>query len=177
MRWITLLLLLSACTQSYMVSDNLAYPYNLPPVGSKVVLMQRVAIEPGTTRTFLQRGMPMPLGDFDRYRANCNLEVDGLSDRVQQIEPDTFVVKKVQRLTTEVVRKPEPKPSLIPVELDRGSPIVTHGYHLWLSSEKQPDVMRLTCRGAFDDLSRAEPPSIDEIREALGEIAQLVLAV
>ncbi|MES9945691.1 MAG: hypothetical protein ABW080_12095 [Candidatus Thiodiazotropha sp.] len=176
MRWIMILLLLSACTQSYMVSDNLAYPYNLPPVGSKVVLMKQVAIEPGTTRTFLQRGRPMSLGDFDRYLANCNFEVDKLSERVQQIQPDTFVVKKVQRLTTEVVRNHADKPRFFAVELDRGSPIVTHGYHLWLSSEQQPDVMRITCRGAFDDLSRAEPPSIDEIREALGEIAELVLA-
>jgi hypothetical protein len=35
----------------------------------------------------------------------------------------------------------------------------------------------MTCHGAFDDLSRAEPPSIDDVREALGEIAELVLAV
>ncbi|MES9968420.1 MAG: hypothetical protein ABW092_00185 [Candidatus Thiodiazotropha sp.] len=176
MRWIMLLLPLSACTQSYMVSDDLAYPYNLPPIGSKVVLMEQVAIEPGTTRTFLQRGRPMSIGDFDRYRSNCNFEVDKLSDRVQLIEPDTFVVKKVQRLTAEVVRNPDNQPRFFAVEIDRGSPIVTHGYHLWLSSEQQPDVMRITCRGAFDDLSRAEPPSIDEIREALGEIAELVLA-
>ncbi|MEW8037403.1 MAG: hypothetical protein AB2817_15170 [Candidatus Thiodiazotropha sp.] len=176
MRWIMLMLLLSACSQSYMVSDNLAYPYNLPPIGSKLVLVERVAIEPGTTRTFLQRGRQMSLGDFDRYRANCNFEVGRLSDEVQQIEPDTFVIKRVQRLTTEVVRNPDHRPRFIAAEFDPSSPIVTHGYHLWLSSEKQPDVMRVTCRGAFDDLSRAEPPSIDEIREALGEIVELVLA-
>jgi hypothetical protein len=35
----------------------------------------------------------------------------------------------------------------------------------------------MTCRGAFDDLSRAEPPSIEEIGEALGEIAELILAI
>ncbi|MES9990821.1 MAG: hypothetical protein ABW098_02645 [Candidatus Thiodiazotropha sp.] len=176
MRWIILTLLLSACSQSYMVSDNLAYAYNLPPVGSKLVLMKRVSIEPGTTRTFLQRGKSMHLGDFDRYLANCNFEVATLSDEVQQIEPDSFVIKSVQRLTAQVVRNPYDQPRFIKAELDRGSPIVTHGYHLWLSSEKQPDVMRMTCRGAFDDLSRAQPPSINEIREALGEIAELVLA-
>ncbi|MET0071440.1 MAG: hypothetical protein ABW096_15495 [Candidatus Thiodiazotropha sp.] len=170
------MLLLSACSQSYMVSDNLAYPYNLPPIGSKLVLVERVAIEPGTTRTFLQRGRQMSLGDFDRYRANCNFEVGRLSDEVQQIEPDTFVIKRVQRLTTEVVRIPDHRPRFIAARFDPGSPTVTHGYHLWLSSESQPDVMRVTCRGAFDDLSRAEPPSIDEIREALGEIVELVLA-
>jgi hypothetical protein len=161
-----------------MVSDNLAYPYNLPPVGSKIVLRQQVTIEPGTTRTFLQRGRLMALGDFNRYRANCNFEVQNLSDELQRIEPDTFIIKKVQRLMTEVVRHYTHQPGFIPVEYaDPGSPLVTHGYHLWFSSEKQPDVMRMTCRGAFDDLSRAEPPSIEEIGEALGEIAELILAI
>jgi hypothetical protein len=161
-----------------MVNDNLAYPYNLPPIGSKVVLMKRVTIEPGTTRTFLQRGKPMSLGNFDRYRANCNFEVEKLSEKVQWIDPDTFIVKKVQRLTTEVVQRQDTRPGFINVGLDKdGSPMVTHGYHLWLSSEKQPEVTRLTCRGAFDDLPRAQPPSIDEIVEALGDIAELVLAI
>ncbi|MEW8030182.1 MAG: hypothetical protein AB2792_05750 [Candidatus Thiodiazotropha sp.] len=177
MRWTFLLLLLSACGQSYMVSDNLAYPYNLPPVGSKLVLMQEVAIEPGTARTFLQRGKTTTLGDFNRYHANCNFEVENLSDNVQTIRPDTFIVKKVQRLMTEVVRHDNRPPGFLTVEYgDPSSPMVTHGYHLWLSSDKQPDVMRMTCRGAFDDLSRSEPPSINEIREALGKIAELVLA-
>ncbi|MEW8693567.1 MAG: hypothetical protein AB2535_21245, partial [Candidatus Thiodiazotropha endolucinida] len=91
--------------------------------------------------------------------------------------PDTFIIKKVQRLMTEVVRQYNHRWGYINVEFsDPGSPMVTHGYHLWLSSEKQPDVMRMTCRGAFDDLSRSEPPSINEIREALGNIAELVLA-
>jgi hypothetical protein len=161
-----------------MVNNNLAYPYNLPPVGSKLVLMQEVMIEPGTTRTFLQWGKPMALGDFNRYRANCNFEVESLSDRVQRIEPDTFIIKKVQRLMTEVVQHTTNQSGFLMVEYgDPSSPLVTHGYHLWLSSEKQPDVMRMTCRGAFDDLSNAEPPSINDVREALGKIAELVLAV
>ncbi len=177
MRWIVLLSLLTACSQSYMVNDNLAYPYNLPPVGSKVVLLKPVAIEPGTTRTFLQLGRAMALGDFNRYRANCNFEVEKLSEKTQRIEPGTFIVRKVQRLVTEVVRDTVSQPGFSTVDYDPGSPMVTHGYHLWLSSEKQPGVMRMTCHGAFDDLSRAQPPSIDDIREALGEIAELVLAV
>lgn len=177
MRWIVLLFFLSACSQSYMVSENLAYPYNLPPVGSKIVLMQALTIEPGTTRTFLQRGKSMALGDFNRYYPNCNFEVQKLSDRIQRIEPDGFIIEKVQRLMAEVVRYDSGQFRSLKVEYaDQGSPMVTHGYHLWLSSERQPGVMRLTCRGAFDDLSRAEPPSIDELREALGKVAELVLA-
>jgi hypothetical protein len=160
-----------------MVSDDLAYPYNLPPVGSKVVLAQQLNIEPGATRTFLQRGKPMSLGDFNRYYANCNFEVKNLDDEVQRIEPDTFSVEKVERLMTEVVRSDIAQSGVIKVDYaDPSSPMVTHGYHLWLNSKSQPDVMRLTCRGGFDDLSRAQPPSIEEVREALGNIAELVLA-
>jgi hypothetical protein len=159
-----------------MVSEDLAYPYNLPPVGSKIVLAQQLSIEPGTTRAFLQRGKPTTLGDFNRYHANCNFEVRHLSSESQRIEPDTFSVEKVERLMTEVVHSNFPQPRVLRVEYtDPSSPLVTHGYHLWLGSDRQPEVMRLTCRGAFDDLSRAEPPSINEVREALGSIAELVL--
>jgi hypothetical protein len=160
-----------------MVSEDLGYPYNLPPLGSKIVLIQQLTIKPGTTRTFLQQGEPMALGDFNRYYVNCNFEVQGLSNGIQQIEPDTFLIKKVERLMTEVVQNRIKQPRFVMAEYaDPGSPLVAHGYHLWLSSKRQPDVMRLTCRGAFDDLSRAQPPAIDEVREALGKLAALVLA-
>jgi hypothetical protein len=53
--------------------------------------------------------------------------------------------------------------------------MVTRGVHLWFGSDIQPDVMRMTCRGGFDDPWRAELPSIDEMRAALGAYAGLTL--
>ena len=53
--------------------------------------------------------------------------------------------------------------------------MIYEGYHLWLESSSQPNVMRLTCRGVIDIPWQARRPSIAEIRAALGEIATLSL--
>ncbi|MCU7891254.1 MAG: hypothetical protein KZQ78_06425 [Candidatus Thiodiazotropha sp. (ex Ustalcina ferruginea)] len=178
MRWLLLLILLAGCSQSYLVSDDLGYPYNLPPVGSQLLLKQSVMIQPGTTRTFIQQGVSMALSEFDRYVPNCNFEISNLADSSLRIEPDTFVVKKVQRVMEQVVYQQMTGRGNITVSYeDPGSSLITLGYHLWLDSARQPDVMRLTCRGAFNDRWGADPPSIREVREALGDFAELILAI
>ncbi|MCU7886050.1 MAG: hypothetical protein KZQ82_17815 [Candidatus Thiodiazotropha sp. (ex Lucinoma annulata)] len=178
MRWVLLMLLLTGCSQSYLVSSDLDYPYNLPPVGSQLMLKRSVTIQPGTTRTFLQQGTSMALSEFDRYVANCNFEISNLADSPQKIETDTFVIKKVQRVMEQVVYQQILGGGNITVSYeDYGSSLITLGYHLWLDSARQPDVMRLTCRGAFNDRWGADPPSIREVREALGDFAELILAI
>ncbi|MCU7906241.1 MAG: hypothetical protein KZQ76_10445 [Candidatus Thiodiazotropha sp. (ex Epidulcina cf. delphinae)] len=175
MRWILLLCLLTACSQTYQVDTD---PYNLPAVGTRVVLKKPVTIEPGTTRLFLQQGEPMVLSEFDRYKPNCNFEISDLSAVAQVIEPDGFLVIKVERLMVEVVRRRDVVTGLLPVGMDgQGTPMVTRGIHLWFDSDRKADVMRLTCRGAFGDMWEARPPSIEEIRAALGEYAELVVAI
>jgi hypothetical protein len=54
--------------------------------------------------------------------------------------------------------------------------MIYEGYHLWLDSPSQPNVMRLTCRGVIDEPWKARRPSIAEIRASLGTLATLKLA-
>jgi len=49
------------------------------------------------------------------------------------------------------------------------------GYHLWLESEEQPDVLRMTCKGAFSTTWDVRPPSLDDLRIVFGEVATLHL--
>ena len=172
-----LALLLSACSQSYLYNDDPDYAYNLPPVGSTLVLKRPVTIPAGETRIFLQRGEQLRKSDFDRYEPSCSLEVRKLSDQPQEIEPDSFVVSKVQRLTQEVVQQPLHDGLLKVIHEGSGKPMVVHGYHLWLGSDRQPDVLRMTCRGYFDDLTRAVPPSLNDVARSLGDYAELQLAI
>ena len=59
--------------------------------------------------------------------------------------------------------------------MDSGLPMVVRSVHLWIGSDLQPDLMRLTCRGACDDMPTAYPPSMEEMGEALGTYARIVL--
>lgn len=173
---VLLTMLLTACSQRYLVSDDQSYPYNLPPVGSTLVLKKALEIPADETRIFLQNGVPKGKSEFDRYKPSCSLELRKLVDRPRTIEPDSFVVTRVQRLTEEVVQRDPPATGFVKVDLEQGGkPMVVHGYHLWLGSDKQPDVMRMTCLGTFDDLSRAEPPSLQDVKKSLGDYAELML--
>ncbi|MCU7795489.1 MAG: hypothetical protein KZQ73_06575 [Candidatus Thiodiazotropha sp. (ex Semelilucina semeliformis)] len=175
---IFLLVTLTACSQRYVVSDDPNYPYNLPPVGSTIVLKKTVSVPAGEVRVFLQGGVLMNKSEFDRYKANCSFELRKLDDIPRDIEPDSFIVTEVQRTMEQVVKQLGPEQGFVKVGFDiGGKPMVTRGYHLWLGSDRQPDVMRMTCRGSFDDLNRADPPSLGEVRYSLGEFAELVMPI
>ncbi len=49
-------------------------------------------------------------------------------------------------------------------------------YHFRLDSTDQPNLMRLTCRGGLEDRYKADLPSLDEIKEALGDIVTITAA-
>ncbi|MET0028140.1 MAG: hypothetical protein ABW101_10930 [Candidatus Thiodiazotropha sp.] len=171
------LLMLTACSQTSITVRDDTNPYHPPAVGDRVQLLEPLELPPETARIFLQNGEPMVLHAFDRYKVNCNFEVRTLKPETQTIQPDEFIIKRVQALMVEVVkREPSGRGGLMRVGMDdSGSSSVTRGYHLWLESEQQPDVMRLSCRGAFDYMWDATPPSIQEIRQALGSRARLVI--
>ena len=170
-------LLAVACSQSGLVRKDTASTHYLPPVGTLIELHKPIEVAAGRTRVFLQRGAVS--AGIDQYAPSCNFEVRKLSEQPQVISPEDFLVVKVQRVTEEVVRLAQPVQvaalGLAGLDADSGLPMITRGVHLWIGSDTQPDVMRLTCRGGFDDPWRAELPSIDEMRTALGDYASLTL--
>jgi hypothetical protein len=171
--------LLGACTAN--IPRDPASPYFQVPVGSTLQLRQKIEIPPGRTRVFLQNGA---VGSgFDHYTPNCNVEVhDLVQDAVQYIEPGDYRVRRVQQTMEEVVRS---RPTLVAAlgrspllagnEDSGGTTMIYQGYHLWLE-DPADNFTRLSCRGAHANPWDARPPSIDEIRQALGEVATLLLA-
>lgn len=168
---------LTGCGIPQLAKEDVNSVYYLPPVGSTIKLKQGLSVPPGHTRVFLQRGEVVPKQSFDRYYPYCNFEIRTLADTPRSILPEDFLVVRVQIQTTEIV---EAQPVQLAAlwsagGMDDGLPLVARGVHLWVGSDKQPDVMRLTCYGAFDNLPDAEPPSITDMRKTLGEVAELIL--
>ncbi|MGD8587573.1 MAG: hypothetical protein PVG22_01950 [Chromatiales bacterium] len=168
---------LTACSQSGWVRQDTASTLYLPPVGTLVELKQPLTVRPGRARVFLQGGR---FGQaINQFEPNCNFVIRTLSEQPQVIKPDTFLVVRVQRVTEEVVQLTRPirVAGLGALALDSsgGYSMVTRGVHLWFGSDTQPEVMRMTCRGGFDDPWRAKLPSIDQIRAVLGAYASLTL--
>jgi len=172
--WLLLpLWLLGAC-------QSLGPDYNGEESGYRLTLHQTVRIPPGKARIYIQNGRVVGTG-FDSYQASCSLEVRHLGERAQRIEPDTFVVNRIQQFFEEVASSGWAPARLAGLGLagaavDGGPSMIYRGWHFWLHSRRQPNVLRLSCRGVFADPWEADPPTFDEIAAALGDVATLAHA-
>ncbi len=172
---LAVLFLLTACTQS-AIRDP-ASPFYRVPVGSQLTLNEPLEIRPGHTRVFVQRGVVTDFSDLNQYWPSCSFEVRELKQEPQQIAPDRFTVRRVQQGQTAIVGQPHLQIaglSLLSLRsFDGGQPTVARYYDLWLSSDKQPNVMRLRCFDSMADLTEANLPLYIEIEAALGAIATI----
>jgi len=172
----TLLLVLSAC-QPTLVRETAEGRWEEIPPGSRLVLNRPVAIPQDRARIFLRGGRLSPQGA--NLGPSCGIEIRTISrDGPHTIPAGEFLIARVQQVWTEVAWR-EP-PGAVRFRLASstdagGNPMIQEGYHFWLSKGPDPDVMRLTCLGMLDEMAWAKPPTLDEIREALGAVATLRL--
>jgi hypothetical protein len=170
--WVLAALLLAGCETPTARKDQ-GSPYYAVPVGATLELHQALEIRPGATRAWIQGGEVV--AGINSYVPNCNIEVGRRDDsQPQLVQPDRFRVRRTQSFFEWVVEA-APAPRYADAVDDGGASMVYEGYHLWLESAAQPDVRRLSCRGVYAMPSDARPPSIVEIRAALGDVATLRL--
>ena len=144
--------------------------------GWRLVLHKPLTVAPENARVFLQDGQMLPSLAFNQYKPSCSLEVRSLSPQAQTIEPDTFVVNLIQPLREEVATWRSvhlASLSLAGAAVDASPADIFLGYHFWLSSEQQPQVLRMTCRGLFAEPWEAEYPTLEDIAVALGDYGSL----
>ncbi len=175
--WLLPLVLLASCTQSNVRYD--VGPGGAMVAGSQVQLNSEVQIAPRQARVFFQRGKMINKSQLDYYYPSCDIEVRRLSDEIQTVQRDTFTVTRVSSGQEQVVDSGGVKVAGFSWGVGsgwggggllwrRGNSIHRY-FRLDLHSEQQPDVMRLTCRGAWDDSPSARFPTSQETRIALGE--------
>jgi len=164
-----LIFLLLGCARTMIKYDD--QDVRLPAVSDEIQLDQDLEIRPDSTRVFFQRGEVVAKKDLDHYHPSCDLELRTLSPEVQHVKKDSFTVTRVIYSQESVV-------------VWDGVRVAGFGWGggLWweggrsiyrfirmeLHSDVQPDVLRLTCRGAYEDYHRASYPSPVEVRIALG---------
>lgn len=171
-----IVMLVTACQQAPVRDED--SPLSRIAVGSTVVLNETLKVPPGHARVFVQNGLVKAKVELDRYRPHCNFEVRDVSEGDIQIEPDRFVVTALIEDEEEVVHKRGPT-QYAGLEIGGGmdsftltSRFVRHRLH----SERQPDVMWLTCHGGYADPFDVDYPGISNIRKALGKWVTLELA-
>lgn len=175
---ISLLLVLTASTVfgcAVQTADESSPDYRLP-AGTELVLRETLVVPAGSARVFLQRGAVVAKARLDYYNPHCNFELREVSDGTARIEPDVFFITRVTVGFEEVVGRELPHYAGVGLPtFDDMRPFITRYVRHDLNSAVQPQVMRMTCHGGFDDSWWAELPTLNEIRAALGTFATVQL--
>ena len=170
-----LIIAISACAQT-PVRDVSSVFYSIP-AGSVLRLNQPLQIAPESVSVFMQHGNLIAEPLIDRYQPYCKFELYTMSEAARQVAPDTFVIEKVvdeTELTTQLT--PPAARLLAGLMLVSDTPsIYTYTTHLYLHSEVQPDVYRLSCMH-WEDVQDDNYLTVSQMREAMGDIFMLELA-
>lgn len=174
-------LFLAACQPNATVRENAGGRFQSLE-GATLVLKEPLQVAPGNARVFIQNGQAtnknnsLVRGSFDQYQPHCAFEIESVDHNGFTIQPATFRITRVQGALTQVVM-------VQPVQVaglrlahglyGRGASAYHEGYHFWLASESQPGVRRMTCYGVFAEPPDLYPPTLQEIRQALGAIAEI----
>jgi hypothetical protein len=170
------LLLLSGCQTIIQQSENGEW-IDIAP-GSTLALNRPVQIPQDRARVFFVNGRARGTGAS--YRPSCALEVRRISrDGPQTIPAGTLRIERIQHYWTEVVDRRDPDaPAFRLADMGGdggGYSMIQTGYHLWLDDGADQNLMRLTCLGILADPVDAYPPTVEDIRAALGALATLTV--
>ena len=159
-----LLLLITACQQ-------------LPPLDrvdtevaaiTTVTLTQAFPIRSNRSSEYIQGGEIMPYVAISEYYPHCKLELREIAEFERIVEPETFSVSRVyQQAEFAGFRN-----VMLAGGGDSGQIMSTT--YLFLQSEKQPGIFRLSCM-RLDEAFYARHVSLDEMRDTLGGIMTLSL--
>lgn len=167
-------LLLTGCQRSSTVRDPGSRSWVLLD-GAQLQVRQALPVSAGKARVFVQDGFVT--GGFDNYRTHCAFEIESVDHNGVTIEPDTFQILRVQRSLVRVVQAQPLMVAGLSLAFGGieggGSGSFHEGFHFWIYSERQPEVMRMSCYGVYAQPYELEPPTLVEIRRALGGLAEI----
>jgi hypothetical protein len=173
--------LLGGCVTQYQ--GNEASPYFVVPAGSTLTLNRELTFAPEEVGTYFQRGQVVAKMQIDLYRPHCKLELHKRLDRMQTVKPDSFRVMHSSQEILHSVQLPVVLAANAAHRTVLGGRLVSdspspelYATRLVLRSEGQPHVSSLTCGHLESPPVDARHLSIQQIRQALGEIISLQLA-
>lgn len=149
--------------------------------GARVVLHRSLTIPAEETGVWLQDGRVLTAGEVQRYYPHCRLEVRRRLAQTQTVEPDEFIVTRVSQTLLHTVRATPPGVDPMAVKVgfrfasDGGPSIQTLATLVDLGSNRQPDVMRLSCGQLEVPPQYIRHVTLGDIRGALGDVITLRL--
>ncbi|MEN8205313.1 MAG: hypothetical protein ABFS24_04785 [Pseudomonadota bacterium] len=128
-----------------------------------VTLKQDFPIRPDRSNEYIQDGKISFYEAISEYHPHCKLELRTIADTERVIHPETFSVTRVYRQEDFVGYKK----MIFAGDGDSGQIMSTT--YLFLHSEKQPAIFRLSCM-RLDESFYARHVTVDEMRDTLGDL-------
>ena len=154
-------LLITAC-QSLSPVDTRA------PAITTVTLNRDFTIRGYRSNEYIQGGEIQPYESISQYYPHCKLELREIADIERIVKPQTFTVTRIYRQDNFVgFRK-------IMLAGDGDAGVIMSTTYLYLQSEKQPDIFRLSCMQQ-DESFYASYVTVEEMQDTLGELMTLSL--
>ena len=154
-------LLITAC-QSLPQVDTPA------PAITRVTLKQNFPIRPDRSNEYIQGGDIRPYESIEQYYTHCKLELREIADIERIVKPQTFNVTRIYRQEEFVgFRK-------MMLAGDGDSGLIMSTTYLFLQSEKQPDIFRLSCMRQ-DESFYARHVTVEEMQDTLGDLISFQL--
>jgi hypothetical protein len=170
-----LALLLTGCQFPPQHGGN-STTFNVPG-GSTLTLNQALTIPPHSLKIYIQNGR-LGFGP-NEYYPFCKFELRQLKDTSQVVQPGAFEIYQTRRASGLMAGIPRRTrlAGLESFDIEDGKPSpVLYSIQLFLRSATQPDVYKLSCGHLQDPGFTARYPSLQEIREALGNVFTLQVA-
>ena len=179
--WIVSAALVASCQTPGHHGDEQS-PFFQVPAGSRLVLHRELAVPAEDVSVYLQYGQVMPQKQLNLYHPQCKIEMRRRLPTGQTIRVDEFMVTRVTRDMTQhmvwlasIDVASAPLARRVSGGVDSGMGPNTFLTILTIASDRQPEVMRMTC-GYWGYIGRGDNHlSIREIRAALGEVLTLHL--
>ncbi len=155
---------IAACQTPDIAGDNDSA--SLTPAISTVTLNKEFPIRPDRTNEYIQNGEITLFEHVSEYHPFCKLELRKLADSARVIQPDSFSVSRIYQETEFAgFRK-------MMLAGDGSSGLIMSTTYLYLQSEKQPGIFRLSCM-RLDMSFYTRHVSVNEMRDTLGSMFTL----
>jgi hypothetical protein len=169
--------LIAACQSMSYYGDERS-PYFVVPKDSTVVLAQPLTIAAEDVSVYTQDGRVLPFRDVNKYYPHCKFEVYTRGASARTVAPDEFVVTRAlqeESHSAATGARYYAQLAMMGGKEQGGSPLLAFTTRLYLRSDKQPDVYRLSC-AQWGYRPHDRHVTIEEIRRALGGVMTLQVA-
>lgn len=148
-----------------------------PPILSKIILKQTLNVGADKAGLYIQDGQTKG-SSHSRFKPFCYIRFLNVKQTPRTIQPDTFTIKS-SRIETRLIAKNKPFSTpygMISYRLADSTPSdILEVITMRIVSAKQPSVYLLECGGVENSPSQVEPPTIANMRSAMGNIMSLQL--